>query len=273
MGILSAPGEPEQLVLIQVLEDNFQRHAAHHPRPIGQARRHLDWLRADRRTLDGRAGRFFHLALDLATRLLAQALEQRRALPGVGQGIHRRQAFERIFAVENTRFIHAPIFGIQDPPAKAPVDRCSAHQHREFQPAPLQLVDNQRHLLAGVHQQRAQTDRGGICFDRLADDRLGWHLFAQVDHAVAVVDQDRLDQVLADIVHIAVNRRQHHCPLARAFHPLQVGLQVGHRLLHHLSRLQDKRQDQFSSPEFIPNLLHRRQQHRIERPDCCLMPG
>ena len=49
--------------------------------------------------------------------------------------------------------------------------------------------------------------------DRLCDDGLGRHLLAQVDHVIAVVGEDGLDQVLADVVHIPVDGGQHHqCP-------------------------------------------------------------
>ena len=99
-----------------------------------------------------------------------------------------------------------------------------------FKPAALQLIDDQRHLLAGADQQRAQADRIRVDFDRFGDDRFGRHLFAQVNDRVAVVGQDGFDQVLADIVHIAVDGGQHQGAFGDAFFLFQVVFQVSERI-------------------------------------------
>ena len=73
-------------------------------------------------------------------------------------------------------------------------------------------------------------DRG----DRLLD--------AEVDDLVAVVGQDDVDEVLADVVDVALDRGQHDGALALVVDLLHVRLEVGHRGLHHLGRLQHERQ-------------------------------
>ena len=199
--------------------------------------------------------------------LAAQLLQQPRPGLRVAQGIHHRQPFKGILAVEHPWLVQVAGLSVQDAPAKAPVDGCAAHQHGQLQPAALQLVDDQRHLLGSVDQQCAQAN--GICpgLCRLRDDRFGGYLLAHVDHGVAIIGQDGLDQVLTDIVHIAVHRRQHHQSLGSAFFSLQVLLQVSDGLLHYLGRLQHERQDQLASPKLIPHLFHRRQQNGVERLD------
>ena len=42
---------------------------------------------------------------------------------------------------------------------------------------------------------------------RFVDDGIGGDLFAQIVYRVTVVAEDGFDQVLTDVVHIAVNRR------------------------------------------------------------------
>ena len=79
-----------------------------------------------------------------------------------------------------------------------------------------------------------KSDRVGADFYRLLDDRVDRHLLAQVVHGVAVVAEDRVDQVLADVVHVAIHRRQHDLALGRAIQLVEVALQVRDRPLHHL---------------------------------------
>ena len=73
----------------------------------------------------------------------------------------------------------------------------------------------------------------------IVGDRL---LDAEIDHGVAVVGQDDVDQVLADVVDIALDRGEHDGALAASVGLLHVRLEVGHSGLHHLGRLQHERQ-------------------------------
>ena len=54
------------------------------------------------------------------------------------------------------------------------------------------------------------------------------HLLAEVEHRVAVVDEDRLDEVLADVVHVAEDRRRTTFPLVTPFGLLEVTLEARH---------------------------------------------
>ena len=146
------------------------------------------------------------LAAQLVLGFLAHAIHDLFALFGVRQGIHHCQALEGVLAVEHARLLSFVFFGEQDAPAKAAVDSGPTYQHLELQSPAGQLVDDQRHLLAGVDQQGAQADGVGLHLHRLGDDRLGRHLFAPVDHLVAVIRQDGLYQVLPNIMHITVHR-------------------------------------------------------------------
>ncbi len=84
---------------------------------------------------------------------------------------------------------------------------------------------------------------------------------------VAVVGQDRVDERLADVVHVAEHGRDHDLALGVALDPLEVVLELGDGALHHLGRLEHERQDQLAGAELVADLLHRRQQHLVERRD------
>jgi len=79
--------------------------------------------------------------------------------------------------------------------------------------------------------------------------------------------RNRVDQRLADVVHVAEDRGDHHGALRVALDPVEVVLELGHGALHHLGRLQHEGQDQLPGAELVADLLHRRQQHLVERRD------
>ena len=92
-------------------------------------------------------------------------------------------------------------------------------------------------------------------------------LLAEVDDRVAVVGEDRVDQRLADVVDVAEHGRDHDLALGVALDPVEVVLEPGDRALHHLRRLEDERQDQLAGAELVADLLHRRQQDRVQGRD------
>ncbi len=129
----------------------------------------------------------------------------------------------------------------------------------------MQLLHADRHLLRGGHEQRRQPDGVGVVLHGGADDRVDRHLLAQVDHRVAVVGQDRVHERLADVVHVAEHGGDHDLALGVALDPVEVVLELRHRALHHLGRLQHERQDQLAGAELVAHLLHGGEQHLVER--------
>ena len=89
----------------------------------------------------------------------------------------------------------------------------AANQHRIAQSAPRQFIHDQWHLLGCADQQRREPDGSGLDFDRFADDGFGRHLFAEIDDRIAVIGQDGLDQVLADVMNITVDSGDYDRPL------------------------------------------------------------
>ena len=199
---------------------------------------------------------------------VAQLLQQRRVRVLVDQLVHHRQALEGVLAVEDARLVGllgVLAAGVQRAVAERAVDRRAADQHRIVEALRVQLLDRGRHLLGGRDEQRGQADRGRFVLDRGVEDRLDRHLLAEVDDRVAVVREDRVDERLADVVHVAEHGREHDRALRVALDLVEVFLQLRDRALHHFGRLQHERQDQFAGAELVADLFHRRQQHLVER--------
>ena len=101
-------------------------------------------------------------------------------------------------------------------------------------------------------------DGVGVDLARRLDDLPDRLLDAEVVHLVAVVGEDDVDEVLADVVHVTRHRRQDDLRLrgGRRPDPLHVRLEVRHRLLHHLRRLQHERQLHLAASEELADDLH-----------------
>ena len=78
----------------------------------------------------------------------------------------------------------------------------------------MQSGDGFLHALEGGGHQGGKAYQMHILFAHGVHHRLHRHITAQVDHLKAVVFQDDLDDVLADVVHIALDGGQHDAALA-----------------------------------------------------------
>ncbi len=82
------------------------------------------------------------------------------------------------------------------------------------------------------------------------------HLDAEVDNRVAVVSEDDLHQVLPDVVDISLHGGEENFPFGGGLRFLHERLQVRHRGLHRLGRLQHLRHDQLIVVEQAAHLIH-----------------
>ena len=96
-------------------------------------------------------------------------------------------------------------------------------------------------MLGGADQEGREADSIRIYLNGLIQDSIEWNLFAKVIDGIAIVAQDGVDQVFADIMHIAKDCRQDNLAFRIAFLFLQVAFQVGDSAFHHLGGLQHKR--------------------------------
>ena len=82
--------------------------------------------------------------------------------------------------------------------------------------AAVELLEVVAHDQRGLHQQAAHADGVGLDLERLLDHLGDRHLDAEVVHLVAVVGEDDVDEVLADVVDVALHGGQHDAALAAA---------------------------------------------------------
>ena len=218
-------------------------------------------------------------ALDSLRLVLADVAVQERVVARLGeqprdrflatvgaalQGVHRLQPLERVLAVEHAGFVRALGLDEQCPASEPPVDRRAADQHGDLNAALVQLLHAERHLLARAHQQRRETDGVRPHLQRLLDDRVHRHLLAEIEHGVAVVAEDRVDERLADVVHVAIHGSQHDFALCIPFCLLEELLQMLHGALHHLRALEHEGEDQLTCAELVADVLHRGEQHVVQ---------
>ena len=231
--------------------------------------------RLEHRVVDGhrRAGRD-QRRVDLLDRPLRLAGRQRpparrpaevgvelAALLPFDEGLHGAQALEGVLAVEDAALVDLPQVALD----VAAGERGAAEEDGDPLQAPgVQLLEVLPHDQRALHQQAAHADGVGVelldGFDELGDR----HLDAEVLHLVAVVGQDDVDQVLADVVDVALHRAEHDPALAAGVGLLHVGLEVGHRRLHRLRRLEDERQLHLARAEELADDLHPVEQHVVD---------
>jgi hypothetical protein len=101
-----------------------------------------------------------------------------------------------------------------------------------------------------------------LCFFRGVEDAVGRDHDAQVDDLVVVTLQDHADDVLADVVDVALDGG-HQDPaglFARlaGLLGLHERLQPGHGLFHHPGRLHDLRQEHLARAEQVADHVHAR---------------
>ena len=117
------------------------------------------------------------------------------------------------------------------------------------------------------------------CSRAAAEDLLRRDHHPEVDHLVVVAAQDDADDVLADVVHVALDRGHDDLRLglgpARPLLRLEKRRQVGDRLLHHPGALDHLRQEHLARAEEVADDVHARHERALDhrqRP-AVLLPG
>ena len=103
-----------------------------------------------------------------------------------------------------------------------------------FQPARREIFQVIFHHHGRFHQQPRHADGVWLIFFNRSQDFFDRLLDAQVDDFVAVVRQNDVDQVLADVMNIALHRGQNHGAFLRAFDFLHKLFKMPHAGLHAL---------------------------------------
>ena len=268
-GRLEPPLAEEKRPLVQVGRIVGERDALDHPAAPEWRLRHRDSRRYIRTDI-GRHSRIPGLLARLAgpgspaDPPLAQRGQLRARVTALDrhEGIHQAQALEGIagvpdLAVEEAGQVLLDIGAGQ---------RGAAEQHRPAarQPPRVQLGQVVPHHDGGLHQQAGHPDDIGVLLGGGVQDGGDGLLDADVDDVVTVVGQDDVDQVLADVMHVALDGGQHDPALAVIPRALHVRLQVPDGSLHHLGGLQHERQLHLAGAEQVTDGLHAVKQHVVD---------
>ncbi len=89
-------------------------------------------------------------------------------------------------------------------------------------------------------------------------------LDTDVDDVEAIVGQDDVDQVLADVVHVTTDGRKHDAALPRLGGPVHVRFEVTDGKLHDLRGGQHERQLHLAGAEQVTDRLHAVKQHVVD---------
>ena len=100
---------------------------------------------------------------------------------------------------------------------------------------------------------------------RGGDDGVGGLLDAQVDDAIAIIREDNVHEILADVVHVALDRGQHHGAFATAVGFFHLRFEIRNRSLHHRCRIEHRGQLHLARAEEIADGLHAVEQDRINQ--------
>jgi hypothetical protein len=138
--------------------------------------------------------------------------------------------------------------------------RGPADQQGDVEAAPLHLARHEDHLVQRRGDQARQADDVDLVLFRGVEDAVGRDHDAQVDDLVVVTLQNDADDVLADVVDVALDGRHQDaaCLFARlaGLLGLHEGLQPGHGLFHYACRLDHLRQEHLARAEQVADHVH-----------------
>jgi hypothetical protein len=112
------------------------------------------------------------------------------------------------------------------------------------------------HDVDALDEQAREADRVGLVLPEGFNDGADRLLDADVEDLVAVVGQDDVNQVLADVVHVALDGGEHDLALLLALHSLHEGFELRHGHLHDLGALEHERQLHLARAEQFADGLH-----------------
>ena len=146
----------------------------------------------------------------------------------------------------------------------------AADEERYPEVAPFHFGSHARHLVKRRRDQPRQSDEVGVHLDRCVENRLRWRHDAEVGHVEVVASQHDADDVLADIVHVALDGG--HDDLALAARVPAVGRlrrvdersEVSDGLFHHAGALDDLGQEHLSRSEQVADDVHTVHQRSLD---------
>ena len=145
-------------------------------------------------------------------------------------------------------------------------ERGATENHWNGDAETIHLVQVFFHHSHRLHQQSAHANRVGLGVAPCVENRVQRLFDADVVNLESVVGENDVDEILADVMHIARHRGQHNARLLRgALVGLgHVRLENGYRFLHDCGRLQHKRQLHLTRTKEFAHGLHATEQMIID---------
>ena len=142
---------------------------------------------------------------------------------------------------------------------------CAADEQRQLELQALHLAGDVHHFVERGRDEAAEPDQVGLLGFGAFEDLLRRDHDAHVDHFVVIAGEHDADDVLADVVDVALHRGEH--DLSLGFHFLtgrdhrcllrfHERSQPGDRLFHHACRLHDLGKKHFAGAEEIADHAH-----------------
>ena len=139
----------------------------------------------------------------------------------------------------------------------------AADQQRQVEALALHLGGDMAHLVERRRDQARQADDVDLHLARRVEDLLRRHHDAEIGHLVIVALKHDADDVLADVVHVALDGGEQDLAGGLALGEaklllllLHEGHEIGHGLLHHPRRLHHLRQEHLAGAEQIADHVH-----------------
>mmetsp|Transcript_30482 Transcript_30482/g.79140 ORF Transcript_30482/g.79140 Transcript_30482/m.79140 type:complete len:974 (-) Transcript_30482:1460-4381(-) len=156
----------------------------------------------------------------------------------------------------------------------------AADEQRDLEAGALHLLGHGDHLVERRRDQAGAAEDVGLVVDARLQDVARVAHDADVDHGVVVAAEDDADDVLADVVHVALDGRHDDHALALLLDRREAGRlalrgeahllllherqQVGDGLLHHARRLDHLRQEHLARAEEVADHVHARHQRALD---------
>ncbi|CAM5442500.1 hypothetical protein SSTU70S_03922 [Stutzerimonas stutzeri] len=152
----------------------------------------------------------------------------------------------------------------------------AADHQRQAETLTLHLAGDVDHLVERRGDEAGEADDVALLGDGGLQDLFRRHHHAHVDHVIAVAAEHHADDVLADVVHVALHGGHEEPALGFrlvAFLRFDEGDQVHHGLLHHPGGLDHLRQEHLAGAEQVADHVHAGHQRTFDDFDrpCALL--
>src|SRR5687767_9824054 len=113
-----------------------------------------------------------------------------------------------------------------------PVESRTAEDDRDLNSTLVHQLKVVAHYQRRFHEQTAHPNRVAIRFFPSTENIVDRLLDAEIHDLVSVIGEDDIDEVLSNVVDVALHSREYEYALVRTFDPLHERLEESHRRLH-----------------------------------------